>query len=190
MNRTSSRQQEKQPLNPNNLILTVSNLSALNPIVYGFVYGPSINIGFIGVSVVLFVSMTASMAYHYSELTYRNHPWMNGRRVLNNSAILVRLKDTKTDHEAEEAQLLLVDRILSAAGLICVVAVCGWGPVVAVAIGPSTCWILPLALTCAMAGEIKKVKEYRLFGISGYAWLHSVWHVLVYQLPFLVMFNT
>ncbi|KAJ3204425.1 hypothetical protein HDU82_005847 [Entophlyctis luteolus] len=173
---------------PSNILLTVTNTAALSSFAFA-VSQPR----FYALAPLIGLSAIASSLYHWTECGYRGHPHMQGRPVL--GWIRQRRRDQGTagtgagQDLVEEKTLLAVDRALSLVLAGSVVGVCGPAAVWRVISGPQTAWVVPLALLCAICGEIRAVKG-ALLGhglFSGYAVMHSLWHVLVYQVPLLCM---
>ncbi|KAI8617007.1 hypothetical protein BC830DRAFT_1080201 [Chytriomyces sp. MP71] len=156
--------------NPNNLMLSVTNLYAMRAITLAFAQPQP---PFAALGSILALSMFASIAYHFVERRLRSHPYMEGKRLLG-----------WISEDNEESVLLAVDRVLSVAALAGVAGVCGFDVIKRVAIGSESWWVLPAAFGSAVLGELGK--DFQFAGFSGYAWAHGCgWHVLVYHLPYL-----
>ncbi|TPX64706.1 hypothetical protein CcCBS67573_g08343 [Chytriomyces confervae] len=173
----SSRSQPMMTLNINNLVLSLTNLYALRGIYMALSQAvtfaePKFYLLFGALS----LSMCASVAYHWCERSYRGHLHMGGRRILARNM----------DAVAEERTLLVVDRVLSLTSIAAVVFACSPDAVLRVASAPQSAWVLPLAVACALVGELNPVMSGTFLCVSGYAWFHGVgWHILVFHLPVL-----
>ncbi|KAJ3240744.1 hypothetical protein HDU81_002935 [Chytriomyces hyalinus] len=173
----SNRSQPIMALNINNLVLSVTNLYALRGI--SMALSQAVTFGeakYYILSGALSLSMCASVAYHWCERSYRGHPLMGGRRILTQNM----------DAVAEEKTLLVADRALSLASIAAVLVACTPDAMLRVASAPQSAWVLPLAVACALVGELNPVMSGTFLGVSGYAWFHGVgWHLLVFHLPVL-----
>ncbi|KAJ3098101.1 hypothetical protein HK100_005171 [Physocladia obscura] len=157
----------------NNIVLVCSNAVGLVAMRYGAQVGAG---RFAWVAVAVGLSVCASGLYHAVERQRRGHAHMAGARLFC----------------GDEALLLGVDRAASLAALAVVVGVCGPRAVLAVAASPASAWLLPLALAAAFLAEVPAVSTARdpLLHLSAYAWLHSLWHCLVYSLPILCIMTS